>query len=82
MLIFDITKFNTSLHRFLLKNFKIVGYSSIAFLVSIYDTSNTCTFINTCIIILVLILVYINICHGVRWTLKSGGAESMKESDS
>ena len=34
VLIFDITKFNTSLYRFLLKVLKIVGYSSIAFLVS------------------------------------------------
>ena len=28
--------FNTSLYRFLLKNFKIVGYSSIVFLVKGY----------------------------------------------
>ena len=33
-LIFDIIKFNTSLYRFLLTFLKIVGYSSILFLVS------------------------------------------------
>ena len=33
-LIFDLTKFNTSLHRFLLKFLKVVRYSSIVFLVS------------------------------------------------
>ena len=33
--VFDITEFNPSLYRFLLKNFKIVWYSSLVFLVSL-----------------------------------------------